>query len=193
VESSIRDNGFGRPIVVDKFRRVIGGNKTLKAAQAAGVTKIKYVKTRGDTLIVHQREDLDLLKDPKAKQLAVVDNRSSEVGLEWSTPVLQAYANSDVDLKKAGFTEAELASLFGTEETHADSIPEMELRPFEHHDYLVVVFTNSQDWAQACELLNIQREAATVGSARKIGLGRVVPAERLLAVVAGAKPARKRS
>ncbi len=194
----MRNYGAGRSILVDKHRRVIAGNKTLKGAQAAGITKIKYVKTTGDTLVVVQRQDLDLAKDAKAKELAVIDNRASEVGLEWSVPVLQALAGSDVDLKKAGFTAAELASLFGTEETHEDGVPEMDLRPFEHHDYLVVVFTNSQDWAQACELLAIKREAASVGTARKIGLGRVIKADRLLAIVQAAKagkaaPREKRS
>ena len=30
-------------------------------------------------------------------------------------------------------------------------------QPFEHHDYLMLMFRNEQDFQQACEVLGIQR------------------------------------
>jgi hypothetical protein len=61
--------------------------------------------------------------------------------------------------------------------------PEMELQPFEHYDYMVVLFRSSLDWAQAVERFGLrQPEAFTLkdGEHRKIGKGRVIDGSRLL-------------
>jgi len=60
--------------------------------------------------------------------------------------------------------------------------PEMELQPFEHYDYVVVLFRSSLDWAQAVERLGMQHEGVTLrdGEKRKIGRGRVVEGQRFL-------------
>ncbi len=49
--------------------------------------------------------------------------------------------------------------------------PEMELQPFEHYDYLIVLFRSSLDWGQAKERLGLKKEAFTLrdGATRKIG------------------------
>jgi len=47
---------------------VIAGNKTLEQAIAEGI-EIEMVKSDGKRLIVHQRTDLDLDKDPAARGL----------------------------------------------------------------------------------------------------------------------------
>lgn len=62
-----------------------------------------------------------------------------------------------------------------------DGPPEMALQPFEHYDYIALFFRNSNDFARACQLFGIQREAASVpGGAAKIGLGRVIDGRAVL-------------
>lgn len=53
------------------------------------------IQTTGDRLVAVQRTDLDA-NDPKARELAIADNRASELGLEWNPEML---ADSDLDLK----------------------------------------------------------------------------------------------
>ena len=45
-----------------------------------------------------QRDDLDLATDARAKALAVADNRTSELGLEWDSRRLQQLVEEGIDL-----------------------------------------------------------------------------------------------
>lgn len=57
----------------------------------------------------------------------------------------------------------------------APGLPQMECQPFEHYDYLMLLFRNDQDFQSACEKLGIQRVAVTYpGGTQKIGLGRAI-------------------
>jgi DNA modification methylase len=104
---SIRKYGAGRSVVVDRHGRVIAGNKTLEAARAVGIKSISIVESDGSSLVAVQRGDLDLKNDKKAKELAIADNRVSEIDLEWNPEVL---ASLDVDLTQF-WNENELNSL----------------------------------------------------------------------------------
>jgi hypothetical protein len=83
--------------VVDRYHRVIAGNKTVEAARAAGMESITVIETDDSSLVAVQRADLDLKKDKTARELAIADNRVSEIDLEWNPEVL---ASLDVDLKQ---------------------------------------------------------------------------------------------
>jgi len=64
--------------------------------------------------------------------------------------------------------------------------PAMELQPFEHYDYLVVLASNVNDFAWLCDRLGIKRvDASPVPAKKKIGLGRAIPAARLIAALGG--------
>lgn len=106
LEESITRYGLGRGIVVDKHGVVIGGNKTLEVAVERGLVKTRIVKTRGDELVVTQREDLDL-SDPTnpARMMAYADNRVSEVSLLWNIEQLAADQAAGLDLKPFFFAE----------------------------------------------------------------------------------------
>jgi len=109
VRQSITKLGAGRSILMDKNGVLIAGNKTQQAAIEAGLLDAIVVRTDGNQLVVVQRTDLDLSIDAKAKELAVVDNRSSEIGLEWDTEVL-ADLSHDVDLSD-WFKDEELVDI----------------------------------------------------------------------------------
>ena len=55
----------------------------------------------------------------------------------------------------------------------AAMLPQMELQPFEHYDYIMLLFRNDQDFQRACEVLGIQKvQIDYPGGLTKIGLGR---------------------
>ena len=119
--ASLKEYGAGRSILIDKNGNVIAGNKTLEQAFAAGHKDVLVVKTDGKKLVAVQRMDLDL-KDPKAKALAIADNRSGEVGLSWDADVLQEL---EVDLSTF-WDEKELQDLLSSNielPTESETLP----------------------------------------------------------------------
>jgi hypothetical protein len=81
--ASMQKLGAGCSIVVDRNGHIIAGNKTAEGAKAAGLENVIGVETDGSQLFAVVRTDLDL-DDPKARELAIADNRTAELGLEWT-------------------------------------------------------------------------------------------------------------
>jgi hypothetical protein len=101
LERSLQQLGAGRSVLVDKNGVVIAGNKTHgKFGEiTSGDGAIVVVQTTGHELVVVQRTYLDL-RSPgedgrRARELAIADNRISEVDLEWDPDAL---LNGDVRL-----------------------------------------------------------------------------------------------
>ena len=110
LDRSLREYGAGRAVLIDRHGRVIAGNKTVEQAKRLNLP-LRVVKTDGHHLIAVQREDLDLATDPRAKALAIADNRVGELDLEWYVDVLKQLCAEGVDL--SGFwREGEFAALF---------------------------------------------------------------------------------
>jgi site-specific DNA-methyltransferase (adenine-specific) len=95
IKASLKAYGAGRSILIDKNGRIIAGNKTAENAGAAGMQDVLIVQTDGKQLIAVQRMDLDLEADKTARELAIADNRASELSLNWDTDALKEL---DVDL-----------------------------------------------------------------------------------------------
>lgn len=118
IEKSLSEFGAGRSIVVDQSGQVIAGNKTLEQAKALGLP-IRTVETDGSELVVVQRTDLDLSDmTGKARRLAIADNRTSEVSLDWDDEVIQKYIDEGVNLEGL-FDDDELKKIL-----HIESVTE---------------------------------------------------------------------
>ena len=109
---SLREYGAGRAALIDKHGRVMAGNKTVEQAMRLGIP-FRVVKTDGTYLVIVQREDLDVETDPRAKALAIADNRVGELNLEWDVAMLKQLLADGLDLS-AFWTDAEFAELFAT-------------------------------------------------------------------------------
>jgi DNA modification methylase len=120
---SLEKYGAGRSVVLDRRDRVIAGNKTVEAARAAGMKSVAVIESDGSSLIAVQRGDLDLKKDKKARELAIADNRVSEIDLDWNPEVL---ASLDVDLAQF-WNENELISLLKDFRSTELSAPEPKI------------------------------------------------------------------
>lgn len=91
IEKSIRKNGLGRSLLLDRNGKVIAGNKTLEGTVAAGFNDedIIVVKTDGKKLVVVQRTDLDL-DTKRGKEMALADNATGRANLAWDFESLNA-------------------------------------------------------------------------------------------------------
>lgn len=113
LDDSLAKYGAGRSILVDKNGYVIAGNKTLERAVDLGIENVIEVETDGHELVAVRRTDLDLLSDPKARELAYADNRISEIDLAWNAEQLLADLNTGVDLSQF-WRDDELAELLAS-------------------------------------------------------------------------------
>lgn len=111
IEDSLRQLGAGRSILVDKHGKVIAGNKTLESAANIGLDDIAVVQTDGKKLVVVQRTDLDLEKGGKARKLAIADNRTGQVSLDWDPNILAQLQEEDAKILEGLFRDDELAEL----------------------------------------------------------------------------------
>ena len=118
LEASLAQYGAGRGVLVDRRGAIIAGNKTVTRALAKGLG-VKVVRTRGDQLVVVQREDLDL-RDPKARALALADNRVAEVDLAWDSEVVHGLQADGVDISRL-WTEDELVKFLSKPETDEEA------------------------------------------------------------------------
>jgi hypothetical protein len=117
VADSLKEYGAGRSVLVDRDNRIIAGNKTM---ESAGDMRVRVIETDGTELIAVKRTDLSL-DDAKARQLAIADNRSSEVGLDWDLPTLESFRH-ELPLEKF-WTEKELSKLFGEPPADSEGLP----------------------------------------------------------------------
>ena len=157
--SSLEQYGAGRSVLIDRDGNLIAGNKTAQQAANAGIEDVIVVQTDGTQLVAVQRTDLSI-DDPKALGLAVADNRSSEVGLQWDADVLKELS-VDLDLQPY-FTEAELADLTGTAlpdpddaEDEWNGMPEAENEDVAKR-HLTIHFLTEQDVLDFANLIQQQ-------------------------------------
>ena len=111
IEESLRQYGAGRSILIDKNGVIMAGNKTAENFGAIGLDDVIVVQTDGTKLVAVQRTDLDMMADPRARELAIADNRASEVSLDWNADVLKELGE-EIDLTKF-WSADELAALLG--------------------------------------------------------------------------------
>jgi hypothetical protein len=185
-----------RGIALDKDNMTMAGNKTLRSAKRAGIKKVIVVETDGDVLVATRRRDMDLddPDDTRAREYSVADNRSAELGLGWDADHIAQAAAEGADFSVL-FYDDELAHLTGEGDMYweedptfgeksEDLVPEMALQPFEHYDYMLVIFRSTLDWSRALDLMaefGLVKQGFTVSKkTRKVGLCRVVDGAQLM-------------
>lgn len=97
LDDSLREDGAGRGILLDKNGKVIGGNKTLERAVDQGFEEIVIVQTDGKQLVATQRIDVDI-DTPQGRRMGLRDNRVGQVDLDFDPDVLKELQADGVDL-----------------------------------------------------------------------------------------------
>ena len=104
MEKSFKELGAGRSILVDKDGKIIAGNKSQLAAQAAGIKKVRVIESDGTELIAVKRTDLSI-DSAEGRKLALADNLTTQVNLAWDEIQLQSVQDelgAEFDLEEWG-------------------------------------------------------------------------------------------
>lgn len=89
IEKSLRENGAGRSILIDKDGNIIAGNGIVESAGQIGLDKVKVVETTGDEIIAVKRTDISL-NSKKGRKMALADNSTAKADLEWDEENLKS-------------------------------------------------------------------------------------------------------
>lgn len=89
LEKSLRENGAGRSILIDKDNNIIAGNGIVEAAGSVGLEKVKIVETDGTEIIAVKRTDVRL-DSKQGRKMALADNSTAKADLEWDEENLKS-------------------------------------------------------------------------------------------------------
>jgi hypothetical protein len=135
IDTSVESVGLARSIVAANDDTIPAGNKTLQAAMDAGIEDVIEVETDGNALVVVKRTDWATVDSEAARQYAYLDNRASEVGLQWDAEQVLRDLDSGADLSGM-FRDWELDKVLGKlQDGEFDPMAEWEGMPeFEQDD-----------------------------------------------------------
>ena len=173
----IKASGWRNPICVsNRSGFVIKGHARLMAARVLGVT---HVPVEYQDYATEAEEYNDMIADNRIAELAERDMSIIKDLLEE----LDTGAN-DMDL--TGYDEAEIERLMTETPKDGLTIKQLELYPYEHYDYVIVMADKVQDWewlAEFCELEKVDGRNPKSGA--KIGLCRAIKASKLIEKIQG--------
>lgn len=160
MEDSFAELGAGRSILIDKDGNIIAGNKSQKAAMAAGIKKVRVIESTGDELVAVKRTDISIDSE-EGRRLAFLDNRSNQVNLAWDEVELPQFQDMlGVELSDLGMEVPTDDDVF--EEKFKSLNDENAVYPIipkydERHEIFVIVSDNEVDANYLREVLNMQR------------------------------------
>ena len=132
MERSFKEMGAGRSVLIDKHGKIIAGNKSQKAAIAAGIKRVRVIETTGDELIAVKRTDVEL-ESEQGRKMALLDNLTTQVNLAWDETELQTITGEieGFDPGDYGFDVGDLAV---GDPDEADKVEEDDFDPDEHYE-----------------------------------------------------------
>lgn len=89
LEKSLRENGAGRSILIDKDNNIIAGNGIIEAAGSVGLENIKIVETNGDEIVAVKRTDI-AIDSERGRRMALADNATASADLEWDEDLIRS-------------------------------------------------------------------------------------------------------
>ena len=180
-ESLHRFGDVGVLVWNKRTNRIVGGNKRLGIMKDAGIKKASA-------------RVVDLPEEEEMALLIELNNQAS-MGvwdIESASEKIQKIKLDRPDLFDALnmgqlYREITKGSAPTKEPGMSGVIPDMEIQPFEHWDYVVIVFKDSRDWLMALDFLGVGKvKTKPANDPSKIGLGRCIEGSRFLEIV-GAK------
>ena len=132
MERSFKELGAGRSILLDRNGNIIAGNKSQKAAIAAGIKRVRVVETTGDELVAVKRTDVDI-DSAEGRKMAYLDNLTTQVNLTWDQTELEA-VQADVegfDIADFGFDIEDLPQVTfptGEKQGEGEGKPQTEVK-----------------------------------------------------------------
>lgn len=171
----IKIHGWRSPITVsDLSGCVIRGHGRFAAARFLQLATVPVDVQHYET---ESRELADLVADNEIATYAKLD----ETVLKQVLTDLSAIG--EIDMELTGIKMDDIDALLSIPPQSVTGPPDMELQPNEHYDYVVFMFKDDLAWKQACQRLGLVEVKTSPYSTTKIGLGRVLNGERLLALL----------
>lgn len=145
VENSIKEFGFRVPILVDGNGVIVAGHTRYKAAKHLGMKEVPVVC-------------INDLSEEQIKAFRIADNSAGSVA-EWDDDLLALeLSDLDMDMSKFGLEfEQEEEQEDSGEDDKYKPMKKMELRAFEHYDYLVFVFDNQFDFMKVAQEFGVEK------------------------------------
>jgi hypothetical protein len=158
MDRSLKELGAGRSILIDKHGNIIAGNKTQLAAIKAGIKKVRIIETTGDELVAVKRTDVDLDSE-KGRKMALADNATNQVNLEWDEMELaNAAKDFDIDMNEWDMALPDIADPDEQPTTEAKDVKELKLvfTPEEYSFVLSALRKYGDDFTHSLlQILNI--------------------------------------
>jgi hypothetical protein len=108
IVNSLHSVGAARSIVIDENNVILAGNGMIDAAGEAGIENVRVIEADGNTIIAVRRTGLT---DKQKAQLAIADNRTSELA-EWDAEQLLATLSEyEIDPASLDFSDDDLAKI----------------------------------------------------------------------------------
>ena len=102
IEKSIRNNGAGRSILIDKNNRIIAGNGVTEIAGQIGLDDVQIVESDGTKIIAVKRTDIDL-DSKQGREMALADNATGSADLQWDAETIAEIEDEfDIDAGEWG-------------------------------------------------------------------------------------------
>lgn len=168
IANSIKEFGWQQPGVITKDGvMVVGHGRRLAAIKLGVKMPVKVIE--------------DDMTEDEIRAYRQVDNKTNESPWDEELATLDRL-DIELDLTKFGFAD-ELSEEQESEQKkdqREKTVEAMQIKQFEHHDYIVFVFDNQFDWLNICDRFGLEKVDAGYGKTKKIGLGRVIDGKRLL-------------
>lgn len=130
-----------------------------------------------DPVAAMAQADLSILADLRRK--AEFQDASVRVMLD---SIDGSGLNNDATAEAAAATASGSGSVGAAPKE--EMIPEMELQPYEHYDYVLVLARNVMDWNWLVEKLGLSKvDGSPDPRYKKVGLGRAITADKLIAAL----------
>lgn len=160
LEKSLRNNGAGRSILIDKNNRIIAGNGIVESAGQIGLEDVQIVESDGTKLIAVKRTDIDL-DSKQGREMALADNATSAADLEWDSEILAEVTDEyDIELGDWG--------VFLDDEDEIKSDPRDNTKGFVKVT-LMLTDSEADELEKLCAMIDDTQEVAILEALRNYG------------------------
>lgn len=156
IEKSLRNNGAGRSILLDKDNNIIAGNGVVESAGQIGLEKVKIVETTGDEIIAVKRTDVSL-NSHKGREMALADNATAKADIEWDFENIISEMEPE-EAKNWGVEEIKTGLNSEKEIEHREPSITSSFITFDYSDEIELKITNETAESLMSEMIKYREE-----------------------------------
>lgn len=161
IEKSLRNNGAGRSILIDKNNRIIAGNGVVETASQIGLEDVQIVESDGTKIIAVKRTDIDL-DSKQGREMALADNATAAVDLDWDADTIaEVEEEFDIDAGDWGVNlDFETEGMTSGERDNTKGFAKVTL---------MLTDEEAEELEQRCSLIDNCKEVAILTALRNYG------------------------